>query len=235
MELKSMLSSNPGRTRLRGRLGALRAAVVCALMIASFAIVAGFWPVPASAEGDSVPVAELMAAEVLPDLAIGSNNAPITIVEYASMTCGHCAAFYATTFPELKSKYIDTGKVRFILREFPLDPLAAAGSMLARCAGDDKRNAIVELLFAQQKYWLIPDKALEALASLLKQTGMSQKTFDACLEDRSLYDKIAKVHDRAAEKFGVSATPTFFINGKKQKGEMTPEALDNLLAPLLKG
>jgi protein-disulfide isomerase len=235
MELKSMLSSNPGRTRLRGRLGALRAAVVCALMIASFAIVAGFWPVPASAEGDSVPVAELMAAEVLPDLAIGSNNAPITIVEYASMTCGHCAAFYATTFPELKSKYIDTGKVRFILREFPLDPLAAAGSMLARCAGDDKRNAIVELLFAQQKYWLIPDKALEALASLLKQTGMSQKTFDACLEDRSLYDKIAKVHDRAAEKFGVSATPTFFINGKKQKGEMSPAALDNLLAPLLKG
>jgi protein-disulfide isomerase len=235
MELKSMLSSNPGRTRLRGRLGALRATVVCALMIASFAIVAGFWPVPASAEGDSVPLAELMAAEVLPDLAIGSNNAPITIVEYASMTCGHCAAFYATTFPELKSKYIDTGKVRFILREFPLDPLAAAGSMLARCAGDDKRNAIVELLFAQQKHWLIPDKALEALASLLKQTGMSQKTFDACLEDRSLYDKIAKVHDRAAEKFGVSATPTFFINGKKQKGEMTPEALDNLLAPLLKG
>src|SRR5262245_25690470 len=108
MELKSMLSSNPGRTRLRGRLGALRATVVCALMIPSFAIVAGFWPVPASAEGDSVPVAELMAGEVLPDLAIGSNNAPITIVEYASMTCGHCAAFYTTTFPELKSKYIDT-------------------------------------------------------------------------------------------------------------------------------
>src|SRR5262249_9375229 len=235
MELKSMLSSNPGRTRLRGRLGALTATVVCALIIASFAIVAGFWPMPSSAEGDNVPVAEVMAGEVLPDLAIGSNSAPITIVEYASMTCSHCAAFYNTTFPELKSKYIDTGKVRFILREFPLDPLAAAGSMLARCAGDDKRNAIVELLFAQQKNWLIPDKALEALASLLKQTGMSQKTFDACLEDRSLYDKIAKVHDRAAENFGVSATPTFFINGKIQKGEMTPEALDNLLAPLLKG
>jgi protein-disulfide isomerase len=233
MELKSMRSPNTGHTRLRSRFGAAKAAVACTLMIASLAIAAGSWPV--FAQGDEVPVAELMAGEALPDLALGSKDAPVTIVEYASMTCSHCAAFYATTFPELKSKYIDSGKVRFILREFPLDQLAAAGAMLARCAGDDKRNAVVELLFAQQKNWLVPGKAIELLASLLKQTGMSQKTFDACINDRSLYDKIAKVHDRAAEKFGVQATPTFFINGKKQRGEMSPEALDNLLAPLLKG
>ena len=156
-------------------------------------------------------------------------------LEVKDMTCGHCAAFYTGTFPELKKKYIDTGKVKFILREFPLDPLGAAGFMLARCAGDDKRNAIVDLLFAQQKNWAFTDKPVEALAGLLKQIGMSQKTFDACLKDQSLYDKIAKVHDRAAEKFGVSATPTFFINGKKQKGEITPDVLDKLLAPLLKG
>jgi len=91
------------------------------------------------AEGASVAVDQLMAAEALPDLSIGKSDAPVTIVEYASMTCSHCAAFYATTFPILKSKYIDAGKVRFILREFPLDPLATAGFMLARCAGDDKR------------------------------------------------------------------------------------------------
>ena len=109
-----------------------------------------------------------MAGEALPDVALGASTAPVTIVEYASMTCAHCAAFYATTFPEIKSKYIDTGKVRFILREFPLDPLAAAGFMLARCAGDDKRNAIVDLLFAQQKNWAFTDKPLEALAALLK-------------------------------------------------------------------
>jgi protein-disulfide isomerase len=125
--------------------------------------------------------------------------------------------------------------VKFILREFPLDPLGAAGFMIARCAGDDKRNAIVDLLFAQQKNWAFTEKPVDALADLLKQTGMSRKSFDACLKDQSLYDKIAKVHDRAAEKFGVAATPTFFINGKKQKGEMSPEALDNLLAPLVKG
>jgi protein-disulfide isomerase len=151
------------------------------------------------------------------------------------MTCSHCAAFYATTFPELKSKYIDTGKVRFILREFPLDPLAAAGFMVARCAGDDKRNAIVELLFAQQKNWAFTDKPVEALANLVKQTGMSQTSFEACLKNQDLYNKIAKVHDQAAEKFGVNATPTFFINGKKQNGEMNPDALAKLIDPMLKG
>ena len=166
---------------------------------------------------------------------LGASDAPVTIIEYASMTCLHCAAFYATTFPDLKSKYIDTGKVRFILREFPLDPLAAAGFMLARCAGDDKRNAIVDLLFAQQKNWAFTDKPVEALASLLKQTGMSQSSFEACLKNQDLYDKIAKVHDHAAEKFGVTATPTFFINGKKQNGEMPLDTLEKLLDPLLKG
>ena len=121
------------------------------------------------------------------------------------------------------------------MREFPLDPLATAGSMLARCAGEDKRNAVVDLLFAQQKNWMPAAKPVEALAGLLKQTGMSQKMFDACLNNQDLLEKIMKVHDRAAEKFGVMATPTFFINGKRQRGEITPDALDKLLEPLLKG
>jgi protein-disulfide isomerase len=234
MELDSMHLPNIGHITFRSRSSLLRT-LVCALMIAGFASVLGILPRPVIAQDGDVPVDQLMAGEALPDLALGSKDAPVTIVEYASMTCGHCAAFYTGTFPELKKKYIDTGKVKFILREFPLDPLGAAGFMLARCAGDDKRNAIVDLLFAQQKNWAFTDKPVEALAGLLKQIGMSQKTFDACLKDQSLYDKIAKVHDRAAEKFGVSATPTFFINGKKQKGEITPDVLDKLLAPLLKG
>jgi protein-disulfide isomerase len=235
MELKSMPWSKlntapPARSRCM-----FFAAALGSLMNACFAIVPSILPSPVLAQGDAVSVSELMAGEALPDLALGSNDAQVTIVEYASMTCSHCAAFYASTFPMLKEKYIDTGKVKFILREFPLDPLGAAGFMLARCAGDDKRNAIVDLLFAQQKNWAFIDKPVEALAALLKQTGMSQKAFDACLKDQTLYDKIAEVHDRAAEKFGVSATPTFFINGKRQNGEITPEALDQLLAPLVKG
>jgi protein-disulfide isomerase len=229
------MHSKTGQASPRGRRGVFETAAAAGLTIASFFAVLGDAAAPVLAQGAAVALDELMAGEALPDVAIGTNNAPVTIIEYASMTCAHCAGFYATTFPELKHKYIDTGKVRFILREFPLDPLAAAGFMLARCAGDDKRNAIVDLLFAQQKNWAFTDKPLEALAALLKQTGMSQNSFDACLKNQDLYNKIAKMHDRAAEKFGVTSTPTFFINGKKEKGEMTPDAIAKLLDPLLKG
>jgi protein-disulfide isomerase len=186
------------------------------------------------AEATMIPVDQLMASEALPDLVIGKSDAPVTIVEYASMTCSHCAAFYATAFPLLKSKYIDTGKVRFILREFPLDPLATAGFMLARCAGDDKRDAVVDLLFTQQKNWAFTEKPLESLAMLVKQAGIGQDKFETCLKDQDLYNNVNKVRDRASEKFGVSATPTFFFNGQKQSGEMTPDALDKILEPLLK-
>lgn len=230
-----MRSPKIRQAALPSRRGVFELAAAAGLTIAGFFAVLGDPAAPVLAQGAGVASDELMAGEALPDVPLGARDAPVTIVEYASMTCGHCAGFYATTFPELKSKYIDPGKVRFILREFPLDPLAAAGFMLARCAGDDERNAIVDLLFAQQKNWAFTDKPLEALAALLKQTGMSQKTFDACLRNDDLRDKIYKVHDRAAEKFGVTATPTFFINGKKETGEITPDALAKLLDPLLKG
>ena len=230
-----MRSLKIGQAALRRRRGVFEMAAAAVLTIAGFFAVLGAPAAPVLAQGAGVALDELMAGEALPDIALGAREAPVTIVEYASMTCAHCAGFYATVFPALKSKYIDTGKVRFILREFPLDPLAAAGFMLARCAGDSERNAIVDLLFAQQKNWAFTDKPVEALAALLKQTGMSQKTFDACLQNDDLRDKVYKVHDRAAEKFGVTATPTFFINGKKARGEITPGALAKLLDPLLKG
>lgn len=211
--------------------------VALGLTVLGIAVIIGSTGHPAQAQqaGSSVPVDQLMAENALPDLPLGKADAPVTIVEYASMTCSHCAAFYATSFPELKSKYIDTGKVRFILREFPLDPLATAGFMLARCAGPDKRNAMVDLLFAKQKNWAFTEKPIEALANLVKQTGMSQDAFESCLKDQSLYEKVNEVRNRAAEKFDINATPTFFINGKKKSGEMTPQQLDELLTPMLKG
>ena len=196
-------------------------------------LTAGMSPALAQVAGASVPMADLMAENALPDVWEGSKDAPVTIIEYASMTCPHCAHFHAETFPVLKSKYIDTGKVRFALREFPFDPLAVAGFMLARCAGD-KRDAMVDLLFAQQKNWAFTDKPLQGLTSLVKQAGMSQEKFDACLKDKDLYDKVNQVYERGAKKFGVDATPTFFINGKKVPGALTPEELDKELAPLLK-
>jgi protein-disulfide isomerase len=184
------------------------------------------------------PVVEgLMANLILPDVMQVKPDAKpaVTIVEYASMTCSHCAAFHATTYPVLISKYVDTGKARFVLREFPLDPLATAAFMLARCAGPDKRNAMVDLLFQQQKNWAFTENPIEALSGLVKQTGMSQESFDACLKDQDLHEKINEIRDHAAEKFGVNATPTFFINGVRHSGEITPEELDKLLEPLLKG
>ena len=182
----------------------------------------------------TVPSDQLLAAGALPDLWLGSKDAPVTMIEYASMTCTHCAAFHAETYPTLKSKYIDTGKVRFTMREFPLDPLATAGFMLARCAGADKRYAIIDLLFAQQKNWAFVDKPVEALAGTVKQAGISQADFETCLKNQQLYDQVNQVRDSAAKQFKVEATPTFFINGEKHPGELSVEELDKLLAPLVK-
>ena len=107
--------------------------------------------------------------------------------------------------------------------------------MLARAAnGADKRSAVVDLLFNQQKNWAFVDKPLEALEGVLKQTGMSKDAFETCLKDQKLYDNINEVRDRASQKFGVNATPTFFVNGTKASGEMTPDAIAKLVDPLLK-
>jgi protein-disulfide isomerase len=191
-------------------------------------------PVQAQGNGTVIPMDELMAKEALPDIVQGKDDAPITMIEYASMTCSHCAAFHAETYPTLLKNYIDTGKVRFILREFPLDPLAAAGFMVARCVGPEKRNLMVDLLFDKQKDWAFNDKPLEALSGLVRQAGVSRESFDSCINNQELYDHINQVRDHAAQKFDVQATPTFFVNGKKITGEMTAKMLDDLLQPLLK-
>ena len=187
----------------------------------------------AQANGD-VSMADLMAEGALPDVWEGAANAPITIIEYASMTCSHCAHFHEATYPTLKSKYIDTGKVRFTLREFPFDPVAVAGFMVARCAGDN-REAMIGLLFSQQKNWAYSDKPLQGLTALVKQTGMSQEKFDACLQDKALYANVNQVFEKASKQFRVDSTPTFFINGKKVSGALSPEEMDKQLEPLLKG
>jgi protein-disulfide isomerase len=187
---------------------------------------------PALAEksvSGKVAVEELMAPNALPDIVQGDANAPVTIVEYASMTCSHCAAFHHEVFPALKKNFVDTGKAKFILREFPLDPLATAAFMLARELGD-KRDAAVDLLFAQQKNWAFVDKPLDGLANVLKQTGMTQERFEAILKDQALYEKVNKVRDRAAEKFGVNSTPTFFVNGDKYAGEISIEEFGKIIA-----
>lgn len=196
---------------------------------------------PAFAQAPAADTAELLQPGPLPEIVLGKADAPVTIVEYASMTCPHCAHFSETTFPELKKRYIDTGKVRFIFREFPLDVLAAAGSMLARCisdsitkAGDsDKYVGMIELLFQTQRTWAV-EKPLVPLFNTVKQTGFTQQSFDACLANQKLFQDIQAVRDRAADKFGVNSTPTFFINGKKVQGDLAIEDLEKELQPYLK-
>jgi protein-disulfide isomerase len=187
----------------------------------------------AKAETTETDLATLAKAGPDGDVVLGSEKAPVTIIEYASLTCPHCAHFSETTFPELQKRYIDTGKVRFIFREFPLDALAAAGFMLARCAGKDKFVPVVEALFAKQREWMV-EKPIEPLRDIAKQFGFTQQTFDDCLTNQKVLDGIQEVRDRAAEKLGVNSTPTFFINGKKFNGDQSIEMIAKEIDPYLK-
>lgn len=165
-------------------------------------------------------VAVLMEPGPLPDIVIGSADAPNTIVEYASMTCPHCAQFQTEVFPQLKTKYIDAGKVRYMLREFPLDNLAAAAFMLARCAGDDRYYPMVDAMFSTQESWAAPGvDAKEKLLQIAKQAGISKDQFDQCLANKELFGKIVQTREIAHDKFQVDSTPTFFVNGKRLKGD----------------
>ena len=184
---------------------------------------------PASAQN----LAELMTPGPLGEMALGDPKAPVTIIEYASMTCPHCATFHKTTYPALKTKYIDTGKVRFIFREFPLDQLALAAFLLARCAGPDKYFPIIDTLFQMQKEWVI-QKPLGPLLAIAKQAGMSEQAFNECLQDKKLIDGIEEVRQQAM-KLNVQSTPSFFVNGKPLRGSGTIEEFEKAIAPYIKG
>src|SRR5918912_2200447 len=156
---------------------------------------------PGAAWAQNVSVQDLAVPGPLGDVWLGPADAKVTIIEYASMTCSHCAAFHKDTYPKLKERYIDTGKVRFVLREFPLDPLATAGFMLARCDGNDKYYPITDLLFDNQSAWAFTSKPLDALQQMMKQAGFSKEKFEACLKDQKLYDAVNAVRKRADETF----------------------------------
>jgi protein-disulfide isomerase len=202
-----------------------------ALFGSAVAAAALFRSFPALAQ--NVPVEALAQPGPLGDVALGPADAKVTIIEYASMTCSHCAAFHKETYPELKKRYIDTGKVRFILREFPLDPLATAGFMLARCDGDSKYYPITDLLFDNQSAWAFTSKPLDALQQMMKQAGFSKEKFEACLKDQKLYDAVNAVRKRADETFKVNSTPTFFINGQRMSGAVSIDEIEKIIKPLL--
>jgi protein-disulfide isomerase len=214
------------------RRAALAATVLIALSVPSA------WSAPppseaAIAEGD---IAALLARPVdLPDMVIGSATAPITVVEYSSLTCPHCAAFAENVFPMLRQKYIDTGKLRFVSREFPLDLKAAAASILARCIAKDdgpKFFEVTMMMFHRQQE--LVEHTTDTLTDIGSKYGMRQQDVESCVKSDTALDKLQADQNFAYGQLKVEATPTFFINGEKVKGSMSFEEFEARLAPLLK-
>jgi protein-disulfide isomerase len=213
-----------------------RRAFTAALSLTGLGLLAGLSPLRLITEAMAQSASDVAKPVSLPDMALGPANATVTITEFASMTCPHCAAFTEKVFPKIKSEYIDSGKIRFVFREFPLDVKAAAGSMLARCIAKDdagKYFAVVDMLFRQQNEWVLKNTT-ETLIRIGKQAGLSQQQVEDCLKDQALLDKIAADQKYANEVLKVNSTPTFFLNGEMMKGEQSFEEFDKRIKSLLK-
>ena len=214
---------------------------------AALGLVAAFAPAALAqrrTQTETVDVAQLMQPGPLGDVWLGKADAPVTIVEYASLTCGHCATFHTGTLPELKKKYIETGKVRLVFREFALNQLDAAVYMLTRCAlnadgkageGVDQARyfALIDVFFQQQRNWAFGGNPLEAVTAITRQAGMTQAQFEACLNNQSILDALNATRERAASAFGVESTPTFFVNGKRVLGAQPASEFEKIIDPLL--
>jgi protein-disulfide isomerase len=181
----------------------------------------------------TVEMAKVLAPGPLPDLTVGPVDG-VTVVEYGSLTCPHCAVFSKQTFPQLKKEYIDTGKVRFIFREFARNTLDVAGFVLARCLGDDKVFAADELLFAEQDKWAFVDRPLEPLIAAMRPTGMTQAQATECLKNQKLADGIVATTKTTEQEIHLTGTPTFVIDGKVYGGELSFDQLKAILDPLVK-
>ena len=212
-----------------------RRAFSAALSLAGLAAVIGLSPFHLIGTAMAQSASDVAKPVSLADMALGPADAKVTITEFASMTCPHCAAFNAEVFPKIKSEYIDSGKIRYIFREFPLDVKATAGSMVARCIANGdagKYFAVVDLLFRQQGDWVMKNTT-DTLIRIGKQAGFSQEQVENCLKDQDLLNKLAADQKYATEVLKVDSTPTFFINGEKIKGETSFEEFKKKIDPLL--
>ena len=213
-----------------------RRAVTAALSLTGVAALAGasrfHLTTDALANGTAGNVVESVS---LPEMALGPADASVTVTEYASITCPHCAAFNANTFPKIKAAYIDTGKIRYVFREFPLDPVAAASSVLSRCIAKDdaaKYFAVTDLLFRQN--WSKVTKPRETLNQVGKQAGLDEQQVGTCLKDEAVFNEIVAERAYATAKLGINSTPTFLINDDKVVGNTPFEEFDRRIKALLK-
>jgi len=190
---------------------------------------------PSTSKAEYFPLKLLARSPLVPDMALGKADAPITIYEYASATCPHCADFHTNEWPFIKKEYVDTGKARFVFREFPLDQVALAAFMLTRCAaGDDtkKYHALLDTIFKTQREWAKNPR--EGLLKIMRMAGMDEKQFEACQSDRKLAQAIVNSARNASRDFKVASTPTFFINGRKVEGRRSIEEFRKIIDEELK-
>lgn len=201
-----------------------------------------FFVVGASAQADTEPpkpsgttdMAKALEPGPLPELTVGDNGAGVAIIEYGSVTCSHCAHFDKEIWPAIKSAYVDTGKVRYIFREYSRNNLDVGAFMLARCNGDDKALATIELLFANQDRWAFVDKPLDGLVEVLKPAGFTRDKIETCLKDQAKANALIKITEIGNKNFSIQGTPTFIIDGKIYGGALSKEELDAILKPLIK-
>jgi protein-disulfide isomerase len=214
----------------------MRRAFTAALLLTGLVTLAGVSPLRLVVDAGAQSPADVARQVALPDIALGPADASVTIIEYASMTCPHCAHFNNDEFPKIKSEYIDTGKVRYVFREFPLDEIALAASTMARCVAKDdapKYFALVDLLFKSQKD--LVESPVATINRIGKQAGSSEAAIKACIDgDPTIKRKINAGLEYAGEKLKVGGTPTFFINGEMFKGPPEFDAFDKKIKSLLK-
>ena len=228
---------------------------IIAAVIAILVIAAGVFIASRPAEDASVaavetaaPQAEIVEVEApqpasnagaletpnpMGEIVLGRADAPVTIVEYSSLTCPHCGAFHRDTLPKLKKQYIDSGQVKIYFRPFPFDPYATAGAMLAQCVAPAAQVNFLDVLFKRQMQWIQSEKPMDELQKLARQAGLSESDFVVCLKDESKLESIRQMQSAAAEELGVRSTPTFFINGEKLEGNRGLDEFDKRIKPLL--
>ena len=170
-------------------------------------------PAPPVATAQSTP-----GGPVYREFVLGKPSAKVTVIEYASLTCPHCAHFAQDDYPKLKKDYIDSGKIKYIYRDYPLDGLAAAAALIARCAPGDRGMTLIELLFKNQLTWVQAEKPIEPLRMYAKQAGMSDADVDACLKNQGILDTIRDVQSTAGNLYKIEATPTFLIGDERVSG-----------------
>ncbi len=186
------------------------------------------------AEGDVIDVAKLMApAGGLTDHVLGNEDAPVTVVEYASPTCPHCATFHNTVYEPFKEAYVETGKVKFIVRPFARNALDAAIFMLAESAGPEHYHEVITTFFKTQNEWGMSEKPRDALFSIAQQLGFTEESFNAALTNQDVLAGIEAQKNQALDEFGLTGTPTFYVNGKTLSGGKTLEQLAAEIDPLV--